>query len=343
MTTLLIYGAAGFTGKLICAQARKHLEVLAAGRRAPPGAFEDFLPLELMDAGALRAALSRVPAVLNCAGPFAHTWEPLVEACLDTGTHYLDLCAEWAVFEAMRRRDAAARERGVLLLPGVGFDVVATDCLAAHVAARLPGAQRLEIGISGLELVSRGSARTIFELAGEPVRVRRGGEIVPEAQLREAHFDFGAGPRPAYGVSWADVSSAHHTTGIPDIAVFFEATPAVAALALANRSFGWLARTKLLGGLARAQLALLPPGPLPQQRAARRAVVVARATDEKGRSVSARLTTPEAYSFSAASAVAAVRSVMRDNPPPGFQTPGSLFGADFVLGLEGVERTEIPS
>jgi short subunit dehydrogenase-like uncharacterized protein len=289
----------------------------------------------------LRRALEGRAALLNCAGPFAHTWRPLVEACLDTGTHYLDLCGEWAVFEALAELDGRARARGVMLLPGVGFDVVASDGLAAHVARRLPGARRLQLGIAGLELVSRGSIRTMLEQAGQPLRRRRGGALVAEAGLREASFDFGRGPRAAFGVSWGDVVTAFHSTGIPDIEVFFEATPAVAAVAFANRSFGWTLRSPLARRFAEAPLQLVPPGPPPHQRLGRRAVVVARAEDAAGGRAEARLVTPEGYSFSAASAVAVAARVLAGEARPGFQTPSRLLGPDFALGLPGVERKDL--
>jgi short subunit dehydrogenase-like uncharacterized protein len=340
-SSLLIYGAAGFTGKLILAAARKDLPAVGAARRAAGTDSEDLLLLDLGDPDALRRELKGHTLVLNCAGPFAHTWQPLLDACLDTGTHYLDIGAEWEVFEALYAQHDAARQAGIMLLPGVGFDVVASDCLAAHVAARLPGAQRLEIGISGLELVSRGSANTILGLAGQPVRVRQQGAIVPAPALREAQFDFGGGPRAAYAVSWADIITAYYTTGIPDVAVYFEATPLVAGLALANRSFGWSLQTPLLRRLAQLPIQMLPPGPPPHLRAGRRAVLVARAEASNGARVESRLVTPEAYSFTAISAVAAAARVLAGAVRPGFQTPAGLLGADFVLDIAGVERTDL--
>jgi short subunit dehydrogenase-like uncharacterized protein len=342
MPSLLLYGAQGYTGALVLSAAKCALDVVAGSRTVPPDAPDGWLALDLADGAALRRALEDHAAVLNCAGPFEHTWRPIVEACLDTGTHYLDLCAEWGVFEALRAEGERARERGVMLLPGVGFDVVASDCLALHVARRLPGARRLRIGISGLELFSRGSARTVLGLVGEPTRRRRGGAIVDDPTLREACFDFGKGPQPAFAVSWGDVSTAHHSTGIPDVAVFFEATPFAAALALANRSFGWFAKSAIGQRIARAQLAMLPPGPAPDLRAARRAVLVARVEDDAGGRAESRLVTPEAYTFTAASAVAVASRVLAGDARPGFQTPSALLGPDYVLRLPGVERQELP-
>jgi short subunit dehydrogenase-like uncharacterized protein len=346
MPSVVIYGAQGYTGGLALAAARDAVPVVPASRRAPPpnldgGPAEPWTVVGLDDPAALRAALGPHAVVLNCAGPFAHTWRPLVEACFDTRTHYLDLCAEWAVFEAIAALEAPARERGVMLLPGVGFDVVASDCLAAHVARRLPDARRLQIGIAGLELFSRGSARTVLDLVGEPVRVRRGGVIVAEPALLEARFDFGAGPVAALAVSWGDVSTAFHTTGIPDVEVYFEATPLALGLSFTNRSVGWMLRRPFWRRLAEAQLALLPPGPPPTVRAVRRATLVARAEDAGGGRAEARLGTPEAYSFSVAAALAVTRGVLEGEVRPGFQTPARWLGPDFVLGLEGVERKDL--
>jgi short subunit dehydrogenase-like uncharacterized protein len=266
----------------------------------------------------------------------------MVEACLETGTHYLDINGEWAVFEALRGLDEEARDRGVMLLPGVGFDVVASDCLAAHVARRLPEATRLQIGISALELVSRGSARTILASSGEKVRIRRHGRLVAASRVLETSFDFGRGPRAAHAVSWGDVSTAFHTTGIPDIEVYFEATPLVAGLQFLNRTFGWWSRSAWARGLTRANLELLPRGPAPQVRAALDATVVARVEDRAGARVESRLVSPEAYSFSVAAAVEVARRVLAGQVLPGFQTPAGLLGPDFVLGLGGVERIDLP-
>ena len=337
---LLLYGGSGYTATLIRSAAAGRIDLCSASRSLPRGIGGSELALSLDDPGALREALADREAVLNCAGPFAATWRPLVEACIDSGTHYLDVNAEWAVFEEMQHFDGIARERGVMLLPGVGFDVVASDCLAAHVAARLPGAVRLQIGISGLELLSRGSARTLLDLAGKPTQVRRGGVIKSCPQPGHARFDFGRGPTGAIGVSWGDVATAHLTTGIPDVEVYFEATAAALGLDLWNRSFGWLLKSPLGQGLVRGQLGWLPEGPSARERASRRAVVVARAEDAGGRQIEARLETPEAYTFTALSAVAIAQKVLSGAAKPGFQTPGRFLGPDFPLTLPGVARSD---
>jgi short subunit dehydrogenase-like uncharacterized protein len=293
---------------------------------------------------ALDAALAGVAVLLNAAGPFSATWSPLVEACLRSRVHYLDLTGEVAVFEGIRLRGADARARGIVLLPGVGFDVVPSDCLAAHVSMQLPRARLLRIGISGLGLVSRGSARTIAEQMGRPLVVRRDGVLrtLPPGSLERA-FDYGSGPSASVAVSWGDIATAFDTTGIPDIETYFEATPFVRAAATASRWAGPLLSTPTWRALMDAAASSLPPGPDSGVRAARGAAIVAEATDGEGRTVRARLRTAEAYTLSAETAAAAAADVLRGEFDPGYQTPGRLFGPDYVLRFGGVVRESLPN
>jgi short subunit dehydrogenase-like uncharacterized protein len=133
----MLYGAAGYTGTLIAEHARQrgHQPVLA-GRSAPAvtGLAERLgLPcreLSLDDPAALVAVLAGVDLVLNAAGPFLHTAGPLAEACLRAGVHYFDIGNELQVFRALYDLDERARQAGITIMPGAGFGVIATNCLA---------------------------------------------------------------------------------------------------------------------------------------------------------------------------------------------------------------------
>jgi short subunit dehydrogenase-like uncharacterized protein len=335
LTSVHVLGHRGFTGRLICeAWSRLHsapVHTLDLSRTAPLAAQLD----------SLRAMVKPGDMVLNCLGPFGDTYSPVLRSCLATGAHYLDICAEWRVFEGLHSADRAARDAGIMLLPGIGFDVVASDCLAAHMARRLPDATRLQIGIAGLDLVSRGSARTIAQLVGEPVRVRRNRIIVADPRIRDETFDFGDGPTRAIAVSWGDVSTAYYTTGIPNVDVYFESTPATMSLAFANRTFGWMFRNPLLERTAQQFASRLRSGPSAAERESRRVTVVARATDANSRSVESRLVTNEAYTFTAQAACAVMQEATNGCIEPGFQTPGKLLGADFVLQIEGSKRYDV--
>ena len=345
---LLIYGATGYSGGLMARAARAlGLRPVVAGRsEAKLAELAAALRLEyrvarLGEPERLDAMLRDVAVVLHAAGPFSQTSRPMVDACLRTGTHYLDITGEVGVIDALARRDAEARERGIMLMPGVGFDVVPGDCLAAHVAGRLPGAHRLALGVSGLDLMTRGSAKTLAEAAGGGV-VRRDGVITPAPLGSMQHgFDYGGGTRPSLNVSWADVVSAYYTTGIPNIEVYAETNPVLQAALASSRLFGWALSTAPWQAWLKAWADLLPAGPSDEERASRHVTLVAEATDRHGRRAISRLRTPEAYTLTAHTGSAIARRVLARDLEVGFQTPARVYGSDFVLSFAGVSREDL--
>jgi len=346
---LLLYGATGYTGRLIAREALAlGLRPVLAGRNAGTLApLAEALDLEyrvaaLGNAAQLDAALAGMRAVLNAAGPFSHTAQPMVDACLRAGAHYLDVTAEILVIESMAQQDGAARRRGIMLMPGTGFDIVPSDCLGAHVTRRLPGAQHLAFGFTGLELTTRGSAKTFAEHAGVGVNVRRGGVITPvTAGALRRTFDYGNGPRDSLNVSWGDVAAAYYTTGVANIEVYFEATPTLQAMLMASRYGSWFLRTAPWQAWIHAHADLLPEGPSEAERSWRQMAVVAEATDRHGRTARARVRTPEAYTFTGRSAAVIAQRVLRGDCEVGFQTPARVYGPDFVLGFADVVREDL--
>src|SRR5205823_3031807 len=107
--------------------------------------------------------LREVQVVLHCAGPFSRTAKPMADGCLRNRVHYLDITGEIGVFESLAARDGEAKSAGVMLMPGVGFDVVPSDCLAAHLNRRLPSATKLTLAIQGQSRLSRGTLTTMLE------------------------------------------------------------------------------------------------------------------------------------------------------------------------------------
>ena len=219
MSRFLIYGATGYTGQLTAehAVALGLRPVLAGRNREKLRALAQRLGLEwrvfgLESAAQVRKGLEGVTAVLHTAGPFSATSQPMADACLSVGVHYVDITGEIDVFEALATRDAESRAAGVMLLPGAGFDVVPSDCLAAHVKARLPTATRLRLSVGGLGSMSRGTAKTAVEAITRGTRVRRGGRLVELQDPPRATADFGDGPKPTIAVSWGDIATAWHST-----------------------------------------------------------------------------------------------------------------------------------
>jgi short subunit dehydrogenase-like uncharacterized protein len=343
---LLIYGASGFTGRLILQEAlalglrpviggrtRSKLEALARPDRLT------YRTAALSDRVALSALLENIDVVMNAAGPFGTTAAPLADACIDQAVHYLDISGELAAFEQLAARDRKARDQGIMLLPGTGFDVVVSDAAAALAARRVPKARELLIAFTGLDAISRGSAQTVFEHFDEHVTVRRRGslrQVAPGALMR--HFDFGDGPRPTTALSWADVCSAYHTTGIPNISVYYDLTPIVRFGLAVKQNASWVLKTRAWRLWQGALIRLLPDGPSPEARARGAATVVVQAFDRQGYGIEVRVRTPEVYSLTALSSVAIAERVLEGDYKPGFQTPAGAYGADHGLSLPGVSH-----
>jgi short subunit dehydrogenase-like uncharacterized protein len=347
--TLLIYGANGYTGQLIAAQAvTEGLRPILAGRNAA-GLWEmaqrlrvEHRVFALEDRAALADGLSGVTVVMHCAGPFSRTSARMATACLDAGAHYLDITGEISVFEALAARDAEAREAGIMLLPGVGFDVVPSDCLAAHLVRRLPSATRLALAFDARGGMSRGTATTMVESSGGGGMIRRGGVIerVPAA-WRTRQIDLGSGPTDVTTIPWGDVSTAFHSTGVGNIEVYTAMPPLTRRLIIATRYLGWLLNTSPVRSLLTRVVRSGPPGPTDAMRAKEVSRLWGEATDRAGRRVVSRLTTPQSYALTALTAVAAIRKVLDGEVTPGFQTPSRAFGADFIMEIPGVRRADV--
>jgi short subunit dehydrogenase-like uncharacterized protein len=349
MPDFLLYGSYGYTGRLIAERAREAgLTPLLAGRDAAalaPQAEETGFPhraFSLEDTAALDAALRETRVVLHAAGPFARTARPMVEACLRTGAHYLDITGEIAVFEAAAARDPQARAAGVMMMPGAGFDVVPSDCLAAHLARRLPGATRLTLAFQGIGGISRGTLTTMIENIGQGGAVRRGGRIVRvPAAYRTRTVDFGRGEVAVTTIPWGDVSTAFHSTGIPEVEVYTRVGAGARRGMIASRHLGWLLTSGPVQRLLVRRIRSGPAGPTPEQRARGASLLWGEVSDGAGRRAVSRLRTPEGYTLTAMTSVEAVRRVLAGDAPAGFQTPSKAYGADWILDFDGVERVDV--
>jgi short subunit dehydrogenase-like uncharacterized protein len=348
MTEILIYGATGYTGTLLAEHAAAQgLSPILAGRdpdklrplAARLGLGWRAAPLD--DPSQLRATLAGIAAVIHAAGPFSKTARPMAEACLAAGTHYLDITGEIDVIESLAARDSDAKSADIVLLPAAGFDVVPSDCLAAHVANRLSDTTHLRISIGGFGGFSRGTARTMVEGIAWGTRVRRGGRIVELPSPPRGSANFGRGARRTVGLGWGDVSSAWYSTRVPNIEVYFEAFPAMAAAAglpsgLRRIIAGPTAQRLINRGIDR-----LPPGPSERARTTARSTFLAEAWDGSGKSAASRMETPEGYTLTVLTALESARRVASGGVAAGFHTPVTAFGPDFILEFPNIVRTDL--
>jgi short subunit dehydrogenase-like uncharacterized protein len=351
MADFVIYGATGYTGTLIAREAaRRGLRPVLAGRSAEklaPLAAELGLESRVFSLDppiAVWEGIRGVHTVLNCAGPFGHTARPLADACLAAGVHYLDITGEAAVFEALAARASASRAARVVLLPGVGFDVVPSDCLAAHLKRRLPTATRLALAFRSAGRLSRGTALTALEGVADGGLVRENGVLkrVPAA-WKTRRIDFGDRPVEAITIPWGDVATAFYSTGIPNVEVYLAAPWTIRIGARLSRCLGWLLRSKWVQARLRRCILAGRPGPTDAERRANRCAFWGEVTDEAGRRAVALQQTPDGYNLTVQSSLAAVTRVLSGSVTPGFRTLAMAFGPDFVLELPGVSRTDGPA
>ncbi len=345
----LLYGATGYSGSLTARLAKKKgMNPILGGRnpekvaRLAAGLGFECRAVPLTDAARLDDALRDVDVAVHMAGPFAQTCAPMLEACLRTDTHYIDITGEYPVMEYCAQKGGLGAEKGLMIMPGAGFDVAPSDCLAAYVGAKIPAAVHLTLGFSGMANVSRGTAKTAMGFVGLAAAARRGGRIVRHREHFRHQLDFGAGPVDVVAVNWGDISTAYHSTGIPDIDVFFESTPQLEKLSSVGPAMGWFLRRRLAQRLIHLFINRLPEGPDEAARARGSAMIMAEAVDGKRNCFAARLKTPEPYALTAETALEIVRRILGGDFKPGFQTPSMAYGPDFILEFAGIEREDVP-
>ena len=346
--TFLLYGANGYTARLILEKvAQFGLTPILCGRdeaKLRPLADQYGLAYRVADlanARALDAALQGMPVVLHCAGPFSRTALPMQQACLRNGVHYLDITGEIEVFEQGAAMDAEAKKQGIMLMSGVGFDVVPTDCIARYLKDQLPDATYLQLAFANDGgAVSHGTAQTAADGMGQGGLVRENGQLKTVGyahKLLTIKFLDGQ-TLPCMSIPWGDVSTAYHTTGIPNIETFMAAEPMAIRFARAGNYLGWLLRQKWVQRFVQQQITKRITGPDEAKRSRASTQVWGHARNAAGKSVEVRLSGPDGYDMTVLAALLITKKVLQGHARPGFQTPAGLFGANLVLEIDGVKR-----
>lgn len=342
---LLIYGAYGYTGELIVEEAlRQGMRPTLSGRdhgRVAELAQRTGLPFEAVNLDD-RTALDRLVAahavVLHAAGPFVHTVGPMADACMANGTHYLDITGEIDVFAHCHALDAKAKAAGVMLMPGTGFDVVPSDCLARHLHDRLPQATDLLLAFYNTGRSSRGTSLTVIESLGTGSRIRKDGKVIDVPLDHDIRaIDYDGTPRLSASIAWGDVYTAYLSTGIGNVKVYMAMPEKMIRSLRLNRYFGWFIGSKWFKKLAADKVRSGPAGPTPAQRMATKALLWGQATAPDGTTVTSRLQTPEGYTLTARTSVAIAMQVLKGNFRAGHCTPSQLLGPDLICTIEGVK------
>lgn len=349
MTPFLLYGANGYTGKLIAREAvRQGLKPILAGRnRDALDALAQELGLtrrlfELNRPAEIARNLEGVPLVLNCAGPFSATVGPMLDACLATRVHYLDITGEIAVFAHCHQAHARARHEGVVVIPGTGFDVVPTDCLAALLKQRLPDAERLVLAFDAGGGPSPGTAKTSVEGLAQGGRARIDGELkeVPLGWKSREFVRADGSRRSAMTIPWGDLYTAFVSTGIPNIETYMTVPPKTIARMRWLRYLKPLLALDAVQGYLKRKVDASTPGPSAQRRAETGCYVWGEVSNARGAEAKLALTTPNGYDLTATAAVGIVQRLLRGDTPGGYYTPSQLMGADYILRLPGTRLIE---
>ncbi|HET9484086.1 MAG TPA: saccharopine dehydrogenase NADP-binding domain-containing protein [Xanthomonadales bacterium] len=341
----MIYGANGYTGRLIVAEAvRRGMTPVLAGRNAlqlgelaqryglPVRAFD------LSNRATAASALSGVPLVLNCAGPFSATVAPMLEACLAAGAHYLDITGEIDVFAHCHAQHERAAERGIVVVPGTGFDVVPTDCTAAMLAQRLPDADSLVLAFEAGGGLSPGTAKTSVEGMAKGGRIRRNGALI-EVPLayRERQFVRDGEALTAVTIPWGDVFTAFVSTGVPNVEVYTIVPPAAVVRLKRMRKINWLLRFPPLRRFVQSRIERRVPGPSEAKRA-RTGFHVWGEIRRGGELRTLELAGPNGYDLTVTAALGIVTDVLATPRNGGYYTPSQLMGAEYALSLPGVRK-----
>jgi len=342
----LIYGANGYTARLVIEQAirRGHKPIIAGRTEAKirPIAEQtglDYIVFDLTDGHLLKKALSNVKLVFNAAGPFIHTSQKLIDACLKYRVNYTDITGEVPVFQNVFLYSKQAEQNGIVLMPGIGFDVIPSDCLAKYVANQVPNAVELDIAFTGLEHISPGTLKTMVEMIPGGGLIRRDGRLIPSHLGKGSKkVIFPDGEHTVVPIIWGDLETAYHSTGIPNITTYmaypnFMVPFLPVGIPVMQRIFA----NNFAKRVVQRLIEIVVKGPDKAAREHRRAYVWASAKNSNGDQRQAWLDIPETYSFTAIAAVVSIEEILSVQPK-GALTPAMAFGPDFVLKIEGVKR-----
>lgn len=347
----MIYGANGYTGKRIAHMARRvGLRPVLAGRNGseiqklgkelgtPVKIFD------LNDPANVERHLKDMKLVLHCAGPFTITALPMVNAAIATNTHYVDINGEIPALGHVHSKSEAAKEKGIMLLPGAGFDVVPTDCVAAKLHELLPDATSLQIAFLGLGGVSKGTLKSSVAQIGSGSKVRHNGELktIPFFSLRK-EISFDGEITTVHAIPWGDLFTAHVSTGIQNIEVYTSLSIPdwIAKILSSSNILQDIFQNKNVVSFFQSVIPFFVDGPNENDQRTGKTIVIGEVKNPSGKKASVRLDSKEGYTYTVESALAAVRRVLKDDIKPGFVTPSLAYGWRFALEVPGTEIREI--
>ena len=347
-TEWMIYGANGYSAQLALEKAVKQgLKPILAGRNETAVsalAEKHGLSFRIFDVSSLSEVarnLTDVTVVSHCAGPFSATAETMMKACIQAGAHYTDITGELDVFKLSQSLHQDAKAAGVVLCPGVGFDVIPTDCVARKLKEALPNATHLTLGFQMDGTASPGTAKTMVEGISGGMKVLRGGElksVPPHFETRT--IDFGNGIRDASVIPWGDLVTAHWQTGIPNITVY-TARKTGMALKLLMPLIQATLKVRAVQKFLKGRIDKKVTGPDEQTRDGQDAWIWGEARNASGETATCRVHTPNGYTVTMDGILLTAEFFMTYEGDGGCFTPSQLMGADLVERLPGASKLQL--
>lgn len=345
MSSWMIYGANGYTGRLIAEEACKRglRPVLAGRNESQVRELAKRLELEyrvfpLENAEQTAENIADMEVVLHCAGPFSRTARIMLEACMLSKSNYMDITGEMSVFEYIFSQDKALRDAGICALPGVGFDVVPSDCLSAMLKRELPDASHLHLIISGGGGgISPGTTKTILEHLDQGVFVRHNGRLeqVKAGSISRRFTHLGRRKMVALSIPWGDLVSAYYSTGIKNIETYMAVPEKISTAIYFGKLAGSVVHSPIAIRTLQTMAGMFISGPSKEVRETGRAMVWGQVVNDRAETKQLVLRCPESYALTADSAVTCLENILTSSRP-GAYTASMLFGPDFIFELNGI-------
>ncbi|MEO0882664.1 MAG: hypothetical protein AAFY34_08000 [Pseudomonadota bacterium] len=275
---------------------------------------------------------------LGCSYTYSQTADAMMRACIESGTHYTDITGEIDVFLHGQSLSEAAKASGIVLMPGVGLDIIPTDSVASKLAEALPDADHLVLGIDGDTEFSPGTAKTAVSVISDGMKVMRGGKLKSVSRSFEMReIDFGDGKKSAGVVPWGDLGTAYYSTGIPNVTVYMPARISAVQRILFPIIQQFM-RLSFVQNQMKKRIDSKVKGPNATKRASSPTYIWGEATNKKGDKVTCRIQTQNGYEFTGNSIVFTAQHLMKFQGAGGFFTPSQLLGIDAVSEMEGVSE-----
>jgi short subunit dehydrogenase-like uncharacterized protein len=336
---ILIYGASGYTGKLLAKHlVHKGLRPVLAGRSSKVEQIGQELncPTRIFSTEDAADHLADIDVLVNVAGPFSATQDGLIKGCLRTKTHYLDIAGEFAEMEQAFKYHSEAQQAGIVILPAAGFGVVPTDVAAKIAGDQIEDPTQLTIIYATLGGASRGTLKTVLKDIQKPGHILKDGKhqkaLPAQSELKVDILDKSF--KTVYNPWRADLFTAHKSTGIKNIETYSEFPGFV--VSMMKGKLNWL-RNLILKRL----INFLPEGPSEKALAKGSTYVKAIAKNDRGEMGIVELKGPEAYRFTVLSIHKMINLIWGAIDEKGYLTP-SMLGTDWIFAVEEIDIKVLP-